>query len=83
MAVDTGKIKDFRSNMTWYNSNGTASHTHELSHFISKSKKIELAPDSNLNLTGTMDVGTNGHVVWKKVHSSVSIDKEKTLSLFH
>ena len=26
-----------------------------------------------------MDVGTNGHVVWKKVHSSVSIDNEKTL----
>src|SRR6476660_7921157 len=28
LAVDAGKVKDFRSNMTWFNTNGTASHTH-------------------------------------------------------
>jgi hypothetical protein len=81
LAVDAGKVKDFRSNMTWFNTNGTASHTHELSHFISKNKKVQLEPDQNLNLTGTMDVGTNGQVVWKKVHSSVSIDNQKTLAI--
>src|SRR6478672_3848397 len=42
LAVDAGKVKDFRSNMTWFNTNGTASHTHELSHFISKNKKVQL-----------------------------------------
>ena len=36
MAVDGGKVKDFRSNMTWFNTNGTASHTHELKSFYFK-----------------------------------------------
>ncbi len=82
LGVNNGTIALFTTNMTWYNSNGTGVHTHEFRNFRSfggQQQPITIFPNRTLFLSGVMDVGTNNHIVWKNVQSTISIRGGKTI----
>jgi hypothetical protein len=64
--------------MTWYNANGTATHSHEIQNFRPTGV---VQRGNNLLLEGLADVGTNHHIVWKNVHSIIDINGGKTISI--
>jgi len=78
MSIDNGSISGFATNMTWYNSNGKASHTHEFSNLKSAGGTIQ---GKNIVINGFMDVGTNHRLVWKNVPSTISIQGGKTIRI--
>ena len=78
MSIDNGSLTGFGTNMTWYNSNGKASHTHEFRNLKSAGGTIE---GKNIVINGFMDVGTNHRVVWKNVPSTISIQGGKTIRI--
>jgi hypothetical protein len=80
MVVRNGNVNSFNTNMTWYNNNGTATHTHQLSNFRATEGKVAIKPDNSLSLKGMMDVGTNNRIVWKNVHATIDIKGGKTFS---
>jgi hypothetical protein len=81
MFAGNGKMISFVTNMTWYNNNGTASHTHEFLKFVPTGGNVTLGSDNSLHLNGLMDVGTNNRVAWKNVHSVIDIKGGKALSV--
>lgn len=83
LGVNNGTVALFTTNMTWYNSNGTAIHTHEFRNFRSTEgvQPIIVQPDKSLFLRGVMDVGTNNRIVWKNVQSTISIKGGKAISI--
>jgi hypothetical protein len=83
MNVNAGNLTYFETNMTWYNSSGTAAHTHEFLNFkADKQKPVSFRqPGNNLFINGSMDVGTNQRVVWKDVPSTIEINGKKTISI--
>jgi hypothetical protein len=78
MSIDNGSLTGFATNMTWYNSNGKASHTHEFSNFKSAGGTIL---GKNIVINGFMDVGTNHRLVWKNVPSMISIQGGRTIRI--
>ena len=83
MVIRIGSVNSFNTNMTWYNNNGTGSHTHEILNFKPTSAdKITANPgDNNILLKGLMDVGTNHRISWKNVHGIIDIKGGKTISI--
>jgi len=81
MAANNGRLTAFVANMTWYNNNGTASHTHELQNLIPTEGKVRVQPDNSIFIKGLMDVGTNHRVTWRNVHSTVDIKGGKTITI--
>jgi hypothetical protein len=94
--VDNGKVVSFVVNMVWNNANGSSSHTHQIKHFRpigtattssttsnnnTTKSIVTLQPDNSLVLKGLSDVGTNGRIVWKNVHTVVDINKGKTINI--
>jgi hypothetical protein len=67
--------------MTWYNNNGTGTHTHELLNFKPSIGAITVKPGNNLVIKGLMDVGTNHRITWKNVHSIIDIKGGKTIAI--
>jgi hypothetical protein len=78
MNVDNGSLTGFGTNMTWYNSNGKASHTHEFSNLRAGAGTIQ---GNNIIVNGLTDVGTNHQIVWKNVPTTISIHGGKTISI--
>jgi hypothetical protein len=78
MSVDNGSLTGFGTNMTWFNSNGKASHTHEFSNLRAGAG---LSQGNNIILNGLMDVGTNHRIVWKNVPTTISIHGGKTITI--
>ena len=81
MFAGNGNIISFITNMTWYNNNGTGSHTHEFLKFVPTGGNVTLGSDNSLRLNGLMDVGTDHRTVWKNVHSLIDIKRGKTISV--
>lgn len=81
MFAGNGNIISFITNMTWYNNNGTGSHTHEFLKFIPTGGNVTLGSDNSLHLNGLMDVGTDNRAVWKNVHSVIDIKGGRTISI--
>jgi hypothetical protein len=82
MVVNNVRNSSFTTNMTWYNNNGTGTHTHELQNFmLTEQPKITVQPGTNVALKGLMDVGTNHHIVWHNVHSIIYIKGGKRISI--
>jgi hypothetical protein len=81
MFAGNGNIISFITNMTWYNNNGTGSHTHEFLKFVPTHGNITLGSDNSLRLNGLMDVGTDHRTVWKNVHSLIDVKRGKTISI--
>jgi hypothetical protein len=87
IGVNNGAVALVTANMTWYNDNGTASHTHELLNFRpvevaageqgqQQQQSILVQPaDNSVSLSGVVDVGTNHRIVWKDVQSTIDIKK--------
>jgi hypothetical protein len=81
MAIRNGNVNSFSTNMTWYNNNGTGTHTHELLNFRSSGSQITEKPGDNILLKGLMDVGTNHRIIWTNVNSIVDIKGGKTIAI--
>jgi hypothetical protein len=81
MVLRNGNVNSFNANMTWYNNNGTGTHTHELLNFKSNPIVITVKPGDNVLLKGLMDVGTNHRITWPSVHSTIDIKGGKTISI--
>jgi hypothetical protein len=86
MVLRNGNVNSFNTNMTWYDNNGTRTHTHELLNFkpsggIAGGDVITVKPGDNPVIKGLMDVGTNHRVTWKNVHSTIDIKGGKTISI--
>jgi hypothetical protein len=82
VVVNDGGISSFITHMTWYNNNGTGTHTHELQNFRpTEQPKITIQPGINAALKGLMDVGTNHRIVWHNVHSTIYIKGGRTISI--
>jgi hypothetical protein len=80
MKVIDGDVDNFVSAMTWYSSNGTAHHTHEIQNF-DNDNEVALAPTNSITLMGESDVGTNGKIIWKNVPTIITIGTGKTISI--
>jgi plastocyanin len=70
MVVEDGEMKNFITNMAWFN--GTSGHTHDFLNFES-SDDIELPADNILTINGEMDVASNGVITWDGVDSTINI----------
>ena len=83
MVVENGEMKNFVTNMAWFN--GTTGHTHDFLNFDS-SGDIELPPDNILTIDGEMDVASNGVISWDGVESTINLGgggKTITISVDH
>ena len=78
MSIDNGSLTGFGTNMTWFNSNGKASHTHEFHNLRAGAGTIQ---GNNIIINGLTDVGTNHRVVWKNVPTTISIQGGKTIRI--
>jgi hypothetical protein len=81
MVLRNGNVNSFNADMTWYNNNGTGTHTHELLNFKSNPIDITVRPGDNVLMKGLMDVGTNHRISWTNVHSIIDIKGGKTISI--
>ena len=82
MVVNNVRNSSFTTNMTWYNNNGTGTHTHELQKlYANRATEDNSKPGTNVALKGLMDVGTNHHIAWHNVHSIIYIKGGKTISI--
>jgi hypothetical protein len=81
MTVNNGNLTYFKTDMTWYNSSGTAAHSHEFQNFKADKGSIIslLEPGNTISINGVMDVGTNHRVVWKNVPSTIEINGKRTI----
>ena len=70
MIVEDGEMKNFVTNMAWFN--GTTGHTHDFLNFDSRDD-IELPPDNILSIDGEMDVASNGVITWDGVDSTINL----------
>jgi hypothetical protein len=86
IGVNNGAVGLVTANMTWYNDNGTASHTHEILNFRpvevtageqgQQQQSILVQPaDKSVSLRGVVDIGTNHRIVWNDVQSTIDIKK--------
>jgi hypothetical protein len=86
IGVNNGAVGLVKANMTWYNDNGTASHTHEILNFRpvevsageqgQQQQSILVQPaDKSVSLRGVVDVETNHRIVWNDVQSTIDIKK--------
>ena len=87
IGVNNGNAALVTTNMTWYNDNGKASHTHEILNFRpvaleatvseqgqEQQQPILVQPDNNsVSLRGVVDVGANHRIVWRDVQSTIDI----------
>ena len=83
MVVENGEMKNFVTNMAWFN--GTSGHTHDFLNFDS-SGDIELPPDNILTINGDMDIASNGVITWDGVESTINLGgggKTITISVDH
>jgi plastocyanin len=70
MIVENGEMKNFVTNMAWFN--GTTGHTHDFLNFDSRDD-IELPSDNILTIDGKMDIASNGVITWDGVDSTINL----------
>jgi hypothetical protein len=81
MVLRNGNVNSFNADMTWYNNNGTGTHTHEILNFKSNPIDGTIKPGENVLVKGLTDVGTNHRISWTNVHTTVDIKGGKTISI--
>lgn len=81
IGVNNGNVASVTANMTWYNDNGTSSHTHEILNFrpVATGQQPILVQlgDNSVSLRGVVDVGANHRIVWNDVQSTVDLKKRR------
>ncbi len=81
LVLRNGNVNSFNANMTWYNNNGTGTHTHGILNFKSNPIDVTVKPGENVLVKGLTDVGTNHRISWTNVHSTIDIKAGKTISI--
>jgi hypothetical protein len=81
MVLWNGNVNSFNADMTWYNNNGTGTHTHEILNFKSNPIDVTVKPGENALVKGLTDVGTNHRISSTNVHSTIDIKGGKTISI--
>src|SRR5919198_3700176 len=81
MVLRNGNVTSVNTNMLWYNSNGTGTHTHEILNFKSNPTDVTVKPGENVIVKGLTDVGTNHRITWTNVHSTIDIKGGKTIAI--
>ena len=62
--------------------NGANNHTHQLTNLrVQDDKPVQLSNDGSVQISGLIDVKTNGEVAWKDVPTTISISKARTISI--
>jgi hypothetical protein len=76
-------ISSFEASTTWYNSNGTSVHSHELHGPLEyQNKKADNRRQADdIILTGVTDISTNNRTWWNDVPISISIKGEKVVAI--
>jgi hypothetical protein len=80
-ASTNSNVTVFEANTTWYNSNRTSVHTHEL-HGLREYGKVtpwQREPGEDIVLNGVMDIRTNNLTWWDDVPISISIKGHKVV----
>jgi hypothetical protein len=80
-ASTNSNVTVFEANTTWYNSNGTSVHTHEL-HGLREYGKVtpwQREPGEDIVLNGVTDIRTNNLTWWNDVPISISIKGHKVV----
>lgn len=83
VTVNSKHVTDFRTNMSWFDEKGTATHTHEFLNFKTNqgvAKEIRQIGNNTI-IRGLMDVGTNQKIVWKDVPTTIVLKGEKTITI--
>jgi plastocyanin len=70
MIVEDGEMKNFVTNMAWFN--GTSGHTHDFINF-DPDGDITLPSNNMITINGDMDVASNGVVTWEGVDTTINI----------
>ena len=82
MGINNGKAAFFKTDMVWFNNNGTSTHTHQFQNFKPGAvKAITIQPDNSVSLRGNMDVGTNGRIGWHHVPATIHIGGGKIITV--
>lgn len=83
LAVNQGKLTDFKANFYTGPVNGVENHTHQISNFrVNDNTPIQLSPDKSASLSGILDVGTNDNKAWNDVNATVDISKGRTITIY-
>jgi hypothetical protein len=81
MVLRNGNVNSFNADMTWYNNNGTATHTHELLNLRASPVDITQQSGHNILIRALTDVGTNHRITWTSVPATIDIKGGKTISI--
>src|SRR5262245_62082717 len=77
LGIDKGKIVNFTSEFYTGPVDGANNHTHQLSNFRPTTViPIHLSPDDRIQISGLINVGTNGKKAWNDVNATITISNE-------
>lgn len=81
MIVNSGNVTFFETHMTWRNSNGTTSHTHELLNFGQDGQVVSLQqePNEDVIISGVTDVGMNNRIWVNEVPTTININRHEVI----
>ena len=82
LVTENGKIADFTSGFYTGHVNGANNHTHQLTNLrVQDDKPLQLSADGSTQISGLIDVKTNGKNAWNDVPTTISISKGRTISI--
>jgi hypothetical protein len=82
ISVDKSKLVNFTSEFYTGPVDGANNHTHQLSNLRPITvNPILLSPNGSTQISGILDVGTNGKSAWNDVNATISISNKKTISI--
>jgi hypothetical protein len=82
LVTDKGKIANFTSEFYTGPINGANNHTHQLTNLrLQSDKPVQLSADGSTQISGLLDVKTNGKSAWNDVPTTISISKGRTISI--
>jgi hypothetical protein len=82
LSVDKSKLVNFTSEFYTGPANGANNHTHQLSNLRPTTvNPILLSPDGSTQISGILNVGTNGKSAWNDVNATITISNQRTISI--
>ena len=82
LAVDKGRLVNFTSEFYTGPIDGANNHTHQFSNFRPTTVvPIHLSPYNKTQISGIINIGTNGKSVWNDVNATITISNERTISI--
>jgi hypothetical protein len=82
LVTDKGKIANFTSEFYTGPANGANNHTHQVTNpRVEDNRPVQLSADGTAQITGLIDVKTNGKSAWNDVPTMISISKGRTFTI--